>query len=125
MKLSDAEWQIMNGLWKKYPATAREVIENLESENDWAYTTVKTMLNRLVDKNVISERKRGNASVYAPLLSQQTARQNALNRIVDKVFGGTADPIMHYLIEEKKISNKERKKLLKILQAMDKKTEGN
>jgi len=119
MKLSDAEWQIMNALWKKHPATARELMEEIPPGNDWAYTTVKTMLTRLISKNAVSEHKRGNTSVYEPLVSQQKARNGALKSLVDKVLGGTLEPVMHYLIEEKKLSEKERRKLIQLLEEMD------
>ncbi|MDA2930716.1 BlaI/MecI/CopY family transcriptional regulator, partial [Acidobacteria bacterium AH-259-O06] len=36
-----------------YPASARDVLEALEGEKSWAYTTVKTILNRLVEKGAL------------------------------------------------------------------------
>ncbi len=119
MKLSDAEWQIMNALWKKHPATARELMDEIAPGNDWAYTTVKTMLTRLISKKAVSEHKRGNTSVYQPLVSQQKARTGALKSLVDKVLGGTLEPVMHYLVEERKLSEKERRKLIRMLEDMD------
>lgn len=124
MKLSEAEWQIMNALWAHHPATARELMEQMPENNTWAYTTVKTMLSRLIGKNAVTERKRGNTSVYEPLISQQTARRNALKTVVDKILGGRMEPIMHYLIEEKKLSTRERRELIDLLNKMDK-TEGD
>ena len=50
MGLTKAEWQVMNALWKDYPASVRDIIKNLEGDVDWAYTTVKTMLDRLAKK---------------------------------------------------------------------------
>lgn len=125
MKLSEAEWQIMNALWKRHPATARELIEQLPEERKWAYTTVKTMLTRLVNKDIISERKRGNTSVYEPLVSQQKARNTALRTVVEKVLGGTMEPLMHFLIDEKGLTENERSQLIRILEEMDHNTEGN
>ncbi|OGC03049.1 hypothetical protein A2V82_06065 [candidate division KSB1 bacterium RBG_16_48_16] len=122
MKFSDAEWQLMNALWQKYPATAREVMEHIPNGNTWAYTTVKTMLTRLIEKNAISETKQGNTSVYQPLVSQQSARKSALQGLVDKVLGGAVEPIMHFLIEEKKLSKKDRQKLIELLEEMDEPT---
>jgi len=48
MKLTPAEWRLMNALWEAHPATAREVAERLPGETTWAYTTIKTMLSRLI-----------------------------------------------------------------------------
>jgi BlaI family transcriptional regulator, penicillinase repressor len=119
MKLTEPEWQLMNALWQRHPATARDVIEYMPGETTWAYTTVKTMLTRLVKKGAIDETKRGSISVYAPIITQQSARKSALSNLVDKVLGGAVEPIMHFLIEEKKLSEKDRKKLISLLEEMD------
>ena len=122
MKLSENEWQIMNALWKKSPATAREIIEQIPGEVTWAYTTVKTMLTRLVVKEAVSEYKRGNTSLYEPLIAQEHAHRNAFRNLFDKVLDGAVEPLMHYLIEEKKLSPKEREELIRMLKSKD--TEG-
>jgi BlaI family penicillinase repressor len=119
MKLSDAEWQIMNALWKKHPATAREIIGQMEGKVDWAYTTVKTMLSRLTIKKAVSETKLGNTSTYEPLVDRQNAQKNALSALFDRVLDGAAAPLMHFLIEEKKISKKERNELIRMLKDAD------
>ena len=57
MKLTKAEWQIMNALWEDHPATARDIMDRLPTGVKWAYTTIKTMLTRLVEKKAVSETK--------------------------------------------------------------------
>ncbi len=116
MRLTDAEWQIMNALWKQYPATAREIAENLADETQWAYTTIKTLLARLAAKNAVSEQKRGNTSVYEPLVSLKKARRTALRTFLNQAFGGTVEPLLNFLAEERKLSDRQRRELLKILQ---------
>ena len=116
MKLSDAEWQIMNALWKRYPATAREIAGNLPGNIQWAYTTIKTLLARLAAKSAVSERKLGNTSVYEPLVSLMKARRTALRSLLDRAFDGTVEPLLNFLAEERKLSDRQRRELLKILQ---------
>ena len=94
-------------------------MENVPGEVTWAYTTVKTMLARLVVKKAVSERKRANTSVYEPLISQKKAKQGALRSLVDRVLDGKVEPIMHYLVDEQKLSEKQRQKLIKLLEKMD------
>ena len=122
MKLTKAEWQIMNALWQENPATARELMERLPSRVSWAYTTVKTMLSRLVDKKAIGENKRGNTSLYKPLISQRKARSSAFKLLLDQAFNGATGPLVHFLIEEQKLSDKQRHEILTVLQ--DKKYKG-
>ena len=116
MRLTDAEWQIMNALWKRYPATAREIAENLADETQWAYTTIKTLLARLAAKSAVSEQKRGNTSVYEPLVSLKKARRTALRTFLNQAFGGTVEPLLNFLAEERKLTNKQREELARILQ---------
>ena len=121
MKLTEAEWQIMNALWKRYPATAREIIGQMEIDNGWAYTTVKTMLTRLAVKRAVSEEKRGNTSWYTPLVDQSSARKSALVTVFDRVLDGTVAPLLNFLIEERKLSRKEREELIRMLREADRK----
>jgi BlaI family penicillinase repressor len=115
MKLSEAEWQVMNALWKQYPATAREVIERIPVETGWAYTTVKTMLSRLVAKKVVAEVKRGNTCYYEPLVEQEEARKGAISHLLDKVLEGAAAPLMLFLLEKGTLSRQEREALRRML----------
>jgi BlaI family penicillinase repressor len=123
MKLTEAEWQVMNALWAKHPATAREVMDRLPPEVTWAYTTLKTMLARLVDKHAVSETKQGNTSVYDPLVSQSKARLNAFRSLLDQAFDGAMGPLVHFLVEEKQLTNQEREELVNVLQGQAKKGE--
>ena len=100
MKLTEAEWQIMNALWENFPATARQIADRLGDEVDWAYTTIKTLLTRLHEKGAVSERKRANSSVYEPILSRGSARRSALHALADSAFGGAFGPLLHFLVEE-------------------------
>jgi BlaI family penicillinase repressor len=115
MKLSDAEWQIMNALWKHYPATAREIADNLPDEIQWAYTTIKTLLARLAAKKAVSEHKRGNTSIYEPLVSLKKARRTALSSFLNQAFDGAVEPLLNFIAEERSLSGKQRKELARIL----------
>jgi BlaI family penicillinase repressor len=115
MKLTETEWQLMNALWSAHPATAREIAERVPGGERWAYTTVKTMLARLVAKNAVGERKRGNTSVYAPRLSRKAAQRSALGALFDKVLNGALEPLAHFLVEERKLSAEERRRLIEML----------
>ncbi|OHB56886.1 MAG: hypothetical protein A2Y12_03005 [Planctomycetes bacterium GWF2_42_9] len=116
MKLTDTEWQIMNVLWERYPATARGIAERLPKEVEWAYTTIKTLLARLVEKGAVKENKKGNTSLYEPLLSRENARRSALKTLVNQAFDGAFGPLMHFLVEEQKLTESQKRELLKTLQ---------
>jgi BlaI family penicillinase repressor len=116
MKLTEAEWQIMNALWEEHPATAREVMDRLPAGVRWAYTTIKTMLTRLVEKRVVGEAKQGNISVYDPLISQRKARLSAFRSLLETAFDGAMGPLMHFLVEEEQLTPKQKKELTRLMQ---------
>ena len=117
MKLTEAEWQIMKALWEKHPATARDVMDRLPAGVKWAYTTIKTMLTRLVEKKVIREAKQGNTSVYDPLISQRKARLSAFRSLLETAFDGAMGPLVHFLVEEEQLTPKQRKELAKLVRS--------
>ena len=115
MKLTEAEWLIMNALWDKYPATARDIAQRLPEGVSWAYTTIKTMLARLADKKAVSQSKKGNTSVYEPIVSREKARRSALRMLANQAFDGAFGPLMHFLLEDQKLTAKQRQELIEIL----------
>ena len=122
-KLTDSEWQILNVLWERYPATARGIAERLPKENNWAYTTIKTLLTRLAEKGAVKESKKGNTSLYEPLLSKQMARRNALKSLANQAFDGAFGPLMHFLLEDQKLTVNQRHQLLNAIQKQNNKKE--
>ncbi len=123
MKLTEPEWLIMNALWEKHPVKARDVVERLPSTVNWAYTTVKTMLDRLVEKKVVGKSKRGNVGLYEPLVSRRQARRTAMRIMLDQAFDGAFGPMIHFLVEDEKLSAEQRKELIKILSGKSRKRE--
>ena len=115
MKLTDAEWQIMNALWEDWPATTRQIAARLPKDINWAYTTIKTMLSRLADKKAIKEVKKGNVGLYEPLLTRQHAQRSALKMLVNQAFDGAFGPLMHFLVENQNLSDIQKEELFKKL----------
>ena len=118
MRLTDSEWQIMNALWERHPATAREIAERLPDDNEWAYTTIKTMLTRLVGKKAVSERKRANTSVYEPLIDRDAAQRSAVSTLIENAFGGSVVPVLGF-VAKSSISARQRRRLLEMLDRED------
>ena len=116
VKLTGAEWHVMNALWQEWPATAREIEARLPEEVDWAYTTTRTVLARLEEKGAIKEYKRSNVSFYEPILTRRKARMAALESVVSDAFEGAFGPLVHFLVEEEAVSEQERRKLMAVLE---------
>ncbi len=119
MQLSEAEWKVMNVLWRAGSGSARDVLEALHAETGWAYTTVKTMLSRLAEKGALSERTAGGAAVYTPRIRQSATQRAAFRSLVDRAFGGTVGAFVHHLVAQEKLSEKERAELRRLLDAAE------
>lgn len=121
MKLNDSEWIVMQAVWESSPARARDVLERVHDETDWAYTTVKTVLARLVEKGALHEEKQGKSSVYEPLVTRESARRAAVRSLLDKAFDGTFGSLVQHMVASEKLGKKEREKLARMLAEIDRK----
>lgn len=115
----DTEWDLLDALWRVERATARQVTEALETRRGWAYSTVKTMLDRMVDKGLVAARQVGNVWEYTPAVAHGKARRWAWRRFVDVAFGGAVAPSLAFVAKEAKLSRADREKLKKALDDMD------
>jgi predicted transcriptional regulator len=87
-ELGRLESAVMTVLWNRPEATVNDVLEALTWDRPLAYTTVMTVLNRLVDKGFARRELQGRAARYWPAVEQETARRSALQRVVDRFYGG-------------------------------------
>jgi len=115
VRISESEWKVMDAVWRRESATAREVHDDLAGETRWAYTTVKTLLDRLAEKGALRVAKRGNTGVYSPAVTKDEARRTALRGLLDRAFDGAFGPLLHHLIEEEKLSKRDRAELRRLL----------
>jgi predicted transcriptional regulator len=116
MRLSDAEWTVMQAVWNRAPASARDVLDEVGEETGWAYTTVKTLLARLVEKGALSEGRQANVNIYEPRITRNEARGSALRSLVDRAFDGTFGSLFQHLIKEERLSARDMQALERMLQ---------
>ena len=121
MKLNDSEWTVMQAVWQRSPASARDVLERVVDDTDWAYSTVKTVLARLVEKGALREQKRANTSLYEPLVTREAARREAVRSLLDKAFDGTFGSLVQHMVSAEKLNKREREKLARMLSELDRK----
>lgn len=117
VQLSDAEWTVMDIVWKRGEVTVRDVLGAVESDTGWAYSTVKTLLHRLAEKGAVRVGKRRNASVFEAAIRQQAARGAALRALVRRAFDGTFGSLVHHLVADETLSRDERDALAQLLRA--------
>ena len=92
--ISPAELEVLKILWQHAPQTANQVVEALADASQWHEKTVKTLLNRLVNKGAVSFEKDGRAYLYAPVLQQQDYQHKESQSFIARVFAGRIAPLV-------------------------------
>ncbi|WP_281165917.1 CopY/TcrY family copper transport repressor [Liquorilactobacillus sicerae] len=85
VEISDAEWQIMRVVWTLQQATSRQIIDNLAARNHWKEATIKTLLRRLVQKEVLATTTQKRSFVYHPLINEQEAIDLMTTNVFEKI----------------------------------------
>ncbi len=105
----------MEALWACGQATASGLQKDLEPMHGWAYSTVKTMLDRLVDKGFAKARRVGNVYEYSPKQKRKSVVARVVDDVFDRVLEGSLAPFLDRLIEQRKLSADEIDELREML----------
>lgn len=115
-KITEAELEIMKVFWEKAPQTANEVIERLESKMDWKPKTIRTLINRLVQKEAVSYHQgKGRMYEYYPLVSQDAYLQVETKSLLKRFYGASFKPLIVNFLKEEKLSSEDINELKRIL----------
>ena len=117
--LTGQELEIMKVIWPLGRATVREVYDQLRERRTVAYTTVQTMMNILETKGHLKREPGGKASVYTPVRAQQLVVRSMVREFVNRVFDGSARPLLVHLLKEKGLTEREKRELQKLLDKED------
>lgn len=95
--LPPLELLCLNALWSLQEGNVREVRQIVAQARPLAYTTIMTVLDRLVRKGKITRRKVGRAFVYSPQASRDSMRRAAIRELLDGFFDGSEEQLMLFL----------------------------
>jgi len=121
VKISPAEWEVLNVVWDRTQITAPEVYQSLANERDWHQKTVNTFLTRLVEKGILHARREGKANVYSPKLSREECVREESATFLQRVFRGALAPMMLHFVENAELSEQDIAELQKALKQRSKK----
>ena len=105
--LTPQELEIMKVVWERDQATVRDVYEALLEQRKIAYTTVMTMMNVLEKKGHLRKTPEGRSFVYQPTRPRQQVMSSMVREFVDRVFGGSAEPLLVHLVEDRHLGPEE------------------
>lgn len=113
--ISEAEFELLEALWKRERATARDLADDLRSTRGWARTTVKTMLDRMAVKGLVDVRRVGNVQEFTPRIQEHEARRTAWRRFLDHAFGGAVAPALQFIATDAKLTSRQKEALQRML----------
>lgn len=114
--LSEAQTEIMNVVWEQGETTLAQVCAALASRRELARNTVQTQLARLVEKGWLLHRSEGKAFYYRAAVPREAARSRVVQRLVDAVFGGSAEGLVMTLLDGRKLSKEEADRIRALIE---------
>jgi len=111
---TDGELNILRVLWERGPTRLSEICETLSQERKVAPTTVATMLKIMREKGQV-KRVKDEGVAWEAILDQETAGRGLIQNILDRVFDGSARSLVLNLLDQGKLSSKDREEIRTLL----------
>ncbi len=105
--ISEAELEVMKVLWKSgQPITAQDVCDKLVNK-EWKYSTIATLLGRMVDKGAVTHEKRGKFYYYTPLIDEQEYKLDQTKDLIGRLYDGSVKNLVVSLFANQEMSDQE------------------
>ena len=117
-RISEAEHEVMEVLWREAPLGAAEVAERVGKGRGWSINTVKTMLSRLLAKGVLAHEEEGRRYLYRPAVSREEFVTRESRRLLDRMFGGRLTPLVAHLAERDHLTDADIAEIEALLKAL-------
>ena len=114
-ELTEAEWEIMKVVWREEPCAAGTVQEALSDSKGWAYSTVKTTMDRMVKKGLLKIQRIRNLQLFSSCLTEAEAKRGEIMKTLKRAFDGAMTPMMQFMLQNERLSKKELKELREII----------
>jgi predicted transcriptional regulator len=99
IELTEAEWTIIKAVWEKEPCAAPAIQERLLKKTGWTYSTVRTLMDRMVVKGLLTAAKVRNLTVYRSAVTRKQAQRGELLYALRHAFNGALTPMVQCLLE--------------------------
>ena len=118
IQISEAESHVMQVLWQQAPRSAEEVVAAL-ADTGWAEATIKTLLNRLLNKGAVTADKDGRRYLYAPAIARDAWMLEESSSLLERLFDGRVAPLVAHFSQHRKLSADDVAQLRQLLEELD------
>ena len=120
-KLSVLEWELMEFVWQHNKAiSVREVLDLAYPNGEKAYTTIQTVMNKLVEKGFAQKEKIGLVNFYSPVKARTESLTQEISGFLNRTFGGSVNALVNFMLEGDTLSPTELAELKKLIQEKEK-----
>jgi predicted transcriptional regulator len=120
---ADAEWAVLEVLWEEGPATVRRLVEVLYPPGGPSeYATVHKLLERLERKRFVRRKRAAGVYMFQALVGRDELIGRQLESLVEKMCGGSLQPLLTNLIRAKGLKPAELRELLALVDNLDRQT---
>ena len=116
-RLGKVQLEIMQVLWDRGEATAREITDALCLSAPIAHSTVQTLLRKLEAKGAVAHESRERVFVFRPLSRQSEVSESAARDLLTRLFGGSVYGLVSHLLKHESISQDELRRLRELMDA--------
>lgn len=120
IELTEAEWTLIKAVWENEPCAAPAIQETLFRKTAWTYSTVRTLLDRMVAKGLLKAEKERNLTIYRSVATRRQAQRGELLYALKHAFNGALTPMVQCLLDSNKLSDEELAELEALIQAKKK-----
>src|SRR3954468_20517237 len=115
IQLGRMQFRIMQILWDRGRASAREITDVLNTSEAVAHSTVQTLLRQLEAKGAVGHEEEGRTFVFLPRLKEDKVKRTAAHDLLERVFGGNVGSLVAHLLRDERVSRDELDELRRLI----------
>ena len=116
INITPAEWDIMEVLWQQSPLSAAEIYEVLETQTNWSIKTVRSFLDRLVQKKAVRKQKIHGMNVFKPIPPRSQCLRQESESFLKRFFQGNPVSLVRHFVEQESLSDQDIARLRELLE---------
>ena len=120
IELTESEWSVIKAVWENEPCAAPAIQEKLFKRTEWTYSTVRTLMDRMVAKRQLKARKVRNQTLYQSAVTREQAQRGELLYALKHAFNGAFTPMVQCLLDSNRLSAEELAELEALIKAKKK-----
>lgn len=114
-KISESELEVMKAIWRRGKMTLSEIVEEVSKSNAWSKSTIKTLIYRLVDKDILNVDKSQDAFKYSTKISEDDYKISENQNFLQRLYNGSINDMLLAYTKSHNLTKKEIKELLNLI----------